>query len=182
MGETIKAFERRKRTRWFEKYAPDHLSGIDIGCGEDCLNATFRRWDLVDGDATHMAGVPDGVFHTVYCSHILEHLQNYGVALKNWWRILKPGGNLIILVPHRDLYERVPEPPSNWNSDHKWFWLPDSSDHPKTVNFRAALESELLPNGRIVSFEVLKEGWYSVPVNQHAPGEYSIEAIIRKVK
>lgn len=41
----------------------------------------------------------------VYASHILEHL-NYGSrspsvheALKEWWRILKPGGTLMVAVP-----------------------------------------------------------------------------------
>lgn len=181
VGETVKAEARRMREGWFEKYAPSHLSGIDLGCQYDPLNHTFRRWDEIfgDGDATYMEGVPDGVFHTVYASHLLEHIEDYKTALKNWWRILRPGGNLIVCVPHRDLYERKPQPPSNWNHQHKWFWLPDREEPPRCLNFRKELE-QAFPDGEIVSFTVLQEGWVPLPPQQHACGEFSIEGIVKK--
>ena len=111
-GETSKAAARRLREGWFTKFAPDWMSGIDIGCQEDFLNHTFRRWDyrFGDPDATYMDGVPDNVFHTVYASHLLEHLDDPVVALTNWYRITRPGGHLIVIVPHRDLYEKKKEP------------------------------------------------------------------------
>ena len=43
-GETSKAHNRRLEEGWFEKYAPPDRIGLDIGCGEDPLNKTFRRW------------------------------------------------------------------------------------------------------------------------------------------
>ena len=53
-GETSKAHDRRLKEGWFDKYAPPDRIGLDIGCGRDCLNKTFRRWDKIfgDGDAT----------------------------------------------------------------------------------------------------------------------------------
>ena len=125
MGETSKARERRLKEGWFDKYAPEGLSGIDLGCSDDPLNHTFRRWDIQfgDGDATIMEGIPDNTFQTVYASHLLEHVRYPSLAIKKWFDILKPGGHLIICVPHRDLYEKKRFPPSNWNHDHKCFWL-----------------------------------------------------------
>jgi SAM-dependent methyltransferase len=180
-GETEKAHERRTRQGWFEKYAPVYRSGIDIGCQYDPLNQSFRRWDRIfgDGDATRMEGIPDGIFHTVYASHILEHLPDYKSALKNWWRILRSGGHLIILVPHRDLYEKKLQPPSNWNMEHCWFWLPDADDPPQCLNFKLEL-TDTLPDAELVSFEILAEGYIELPANQHSVGEYSIEAILKK--
>lgn len=183
MAETSKARARRDREGWFDRYAPARLSGIDIGCQADFLNATFRRWDTIygDGDATLMEGVPDGVFQTVYASHLLEHLDDPRTALRNWWRILRPTGHLIVCVPHRDLYEKRTHLPSRWNGDHKTYWLPDFAapeDPPHTRGLRQAI-GEAIPDGEVVCVKVLDEG-YDPNGDGHAVGEYSIEAVVRK--
>lgn len=182
MGETSKARKRRDREQWDLLYAPFDLSGIDIGCSDDPLNHTFRRWDIAfgDGDATEMAGIPPNQFYTVYASHVLEHLHFPRRAIQRWYEILMPGGHLIICVPHRDLYERKRFLPSNWNHDHKSFWLPDDEDPPCTKCLRKEI-LEAVPNADIVSYRVLDEGYdYSLPKDHSAIGEFSIEAIVRK--
>ena len=40
-------------------------------------------------------------------------------ALRHWFRVLKPGGHLVCVVPDEDLYEQGVFP-STFNSDHKW--------------------------------------------------------------
>lgn len=180
-GETWKAKKRREREGWFEQYAPPDQPGIDIGCQEDELNEKFRKWDYIfgDGDATFMEGVEDNTYTTVYASHVLEHIADPVTAIQNWYRITKPGGHLIILVPHRDLYEKKTVLPSNWNPEHKWFFLPDRSDPPYTLGLNYLI-SLALPGANVVSFRVLDEGYVEYPPNVHALGEYSIEAIIKK--
>ena len=88
MGETSKSHKRRLKEGWFDKYAPSNKSGLDIGCGKDPLNDTFRRWDKIlgDGDATDLDGI-DGVFHTVYASHVLEHVRFPSRAVKRWYEV-----------------------------------------------------------------------------------------------
>jgi SAM-dependent methyltransferase len=182
-GETAKAFQRRVREQWFDTYAPETLPGIDIGCQHDPLNESFRRFDMIfgDGDASLMEGVPDQVFHTVYASHVLEHLVDPKVALRSWYRILRPGGHLIVIVPHRDLYEKRTVLPSQWNGDHKWFWLPDQSEPPHTLSLKQVLEEAGLEDSELVSVRVLDDGYdYSLPADVHAIGEFSIEAIVRR--
>lgn len=181
-GETHKAYERRLREGWFDQYAPADKPGIDIGCQYDCLNHTFRRWDIAfgDGDAELMDGVPDNTFHTVYASHILEHINNPKTALENWWRILKPDGHLIIMVPHRDLYEKRKTLPSQWNGEHKWFFLPEESEYPCTISIKD-LVNKVIPDGEIVNLTILNNGYnYLLPENAHPVGEFSIEIIVRK--
>ena len=179
-GETSKARDRRIRERFLERFAPEHLSGIDIGCGPDPLNQTFRRWGTADGDGTLMQGVLGGSFYTVYASHVLEHIQDPATALRNWYRILRPGGHLIVSVPHRDLYERRRELPSRWNCEHRWFYLPDHQEPPCTRSFRGTI-LEAIPHADIVYFEVQQDGWFPITDDsQHSSGEYSIEAVIRK--
>jgi SAM-dependent methyltransferase len=181
-GETSKAHARRLREGWYEKYAPEDKVGIDIGAAEDPLNQTFRRWDLIfgDSDATEMLGVKPESFYTVYASHILEHLQFPRKAIRRWYEILKPGGHLIICVPHRDLYEKKKFPPSKWNPDHKYFWLPETEEPPATKSLKKEI-LEAVPAANIVSLRVLDEAYnWELGPNEHAVGEYSIEAIIRK--
>jgi SAM-dependent methyltransferase len=183
-GETRKAHERRLREGWFGKYAPSDLSGIDIGCGIDPLNETFRRYDAIygDSDAAELIGVPPESFWTVYASHILEHIKNPQRAIARWYEVLKPGGHLIIVVPHRDLYERKRLLPSRWNTDHKWFWLPIVEERPCTKSLRNEVSAALTEQyWDMMDLRVLDEGYDpSVPPDAHAVGEFSIEIVIRK--
>jgi SAM-dependent methyltransferase len=178
MGETQKSYDRRMREGWFEKYI--HEPGIDLGCNVDPVHPNFRKWDQVfgDPDATYLAGVLDESYQTVYASHLLEHLDDPIAALKNWYRVLKKGGHLIVLVPHRDLYEQKKELPSNWAPEHKRYYLPTSNEPPCTANFQLTLW-QALPEGDMVLFRVLDENWQN-NLPGHPGGEYSIEAIIRK--
>lgn len=183
--ETAKSYNRRIKENWFEKYCPIHMSGIDIGSRHDPVSPTFRCWDkcLGDGDATYMEGVPDGLFQTVYASHILEHLENPWTALQNWWRLVRPGGHLIVVVPHRELYEKRLEPPSLWNGEHKWFFLPDNTDNHLTINFTDIIKHILINSkepGDIIHVRTLDENFHSDGPNVHSVGEYSIEAVVHK--
>lgn len=179
-GETWKAHQRRSTTGWFDKYAPPDKPGIDISPNGDPLNHTFRRWIYeIDGDATSMKGVPDDTFQTTYSSNVLEHLSFQKTALSNWYRITAPGGHLIVLVPDRDRYEKRNALPSRWNKEHKWFFLGDRDDPPYTFHFRALIK-EAIPEGQIVSYELLDEGFDYRGDNEHSFGEYCWEAIILK--
>jgi SAM-dependent methyltransferase len=40
-----------------------------------------------------------GVFDGIVCSHVLEHVEEDGKALRAFWRVLKPGGWAMLLVP-----------------------------------------------------------------------------------
>lgn len=131
-NECSKAIARRLRepnfaTRYFVG------DGIDIGSGSPHLgNVDFlgnykhlfplmtgcRSWDVEDGDAQTMAGVPDESFDFVHSAHCLEHMSRPWEALNNWWRILRAGGSMVVIVPDAYLYEHG-QWPSQFNGDHK---------------------------------------------------------------
>jgi predicted SAM-dependent methyltransferase len=143
MREQSKASSRRYRDGAFlTRYFVGH--GIDIGGKPDPLArlagqfprmSSCRTWDLEDGDAQAMDGVPDASFDFIHSSHCLEHLVDVDEALHHWARILKPKGYLIITVPDEDLYERG-QWPSRFNADHKWSFTihKPQSKMPKSLN------------------------------------------------
>ena len=126
MQETSKSIGRRLADPCFrEIYLVG--DGIDIGAGPDGLSkqlhhfpaiTSFKDWDIDDGDATHMDGVPQNTYDFVHSSHCLEHVGDACQALVNWVRITKPGGHIVVLVPDEDLYEQGVYP-STFNTDHK---------------------------------------------------------------
>jgi len=119
MNESTKCHSFRKKRGDFATYLRG--SGIDIGAGRDPLRVaegTVRAWDMADGDAQLLVGVPDNHYDFVYSSHCLEHMRHVPEALANWIRVLKPGGYLYIVVPDYILYEKLVWP-SRFNSDHK---------------------------------------------------------------
>ncbi len=44
---------------------------------------------------------PDGLFDFIYCSHVLEHIREDGQAMRELHRVLKPGGQALLMVPIR---------------------------------------------------------------------------------
>lgn len=53
------------------------------------------------GDIVRGLPVPDASCELVYCSHVLEHLalEDFRVALRNTFRILRPGGVFRLVLP-----------------------------------------------------------------------------------
>lgn len=102
-------------------------NGIDIGGGADSIAlyaSLFPRmgivtvYDWAQGDAQYLRNVQDGSFDFVYSAHCLEHMVDPHIALRNWLRVVRPGGHLVITVPDEDMYEQGVWP-STFNHDHK---------------------------------------------------------------
>src|SRR5687767_653276 len=118
-GETAKAHARREREKFFELYCSGR--GLDIGHGGDPVIEDCLGWESEDGDAQYLKGIPKDSLDFVYSSHTLEHMVDPETAVRSWWSVLRPGGHLLLYIPHRDLYEKKSTLPSRWNSDHKHF-------------------------------------------------------------
>lgn len=192
MHELSKSIQRRLHdsnfvTRYFSG------EGVDIGAGPDPLThyielfplvTAVRAWDLADGDAELMASCPDNQFDFVHSSHCLEHMRNPDIALKNWFRILKPGGHLIVIVPDEDMYEQGVFP-STFNTDHKWtftvFKTASWSNRSRNV---VELIKALGESVDLIKLEQLINSYrFKLPrfdQTQTAIGESAIEFVVRK--
>jgi SAM-dependent methyltransferase len=127
MKECSKSIQRRLAdSNFLRRYFVGE--GLDIGGKPDPLSLykeffplmdNVSTWDLEDGDAQFLNGVADSSFHFVHSSHCLEHLVDPAEGLRNWFRVIREGGYLVITVPDEDLYEQGVFP-STFNHDHKW--------------------------------------------------------------
>ncbi|MEW6500661.1 MAG: methyltransferase domain-containing protein [Thermodesulfobacteriota bacterium] len=194
MWEQSKAAKRRLAMGAFHtRYFVGH--GIDVGGKPDPLGQyagifarmlSARTWDLEDGDAQYMAGVPDNHFDFLHASHCLEHMVDVGVALANWIRIVRPGGFLIITVPDEDLYE-MGVWPSRFNPDHKWTFtvMKETTWSPRSINVLDLLR-QAAGQVEVEKIELLRDfyrdAWVAEQIDQtRTPvAECSIEIILRK--
>ncbi len=177
-GETSKAKKRREREGFFEKYC--NGNGLDIGFGGDIIYHNAQGFDWEHGDAQYLREIEDEAFDYVYSSHTLEHMNDPKIALKNWFRVVKPGGYLILYIPHRDLYEKTNSLPSRFNPDHKSMWLPEYGDGKDTFGLKETLE-EVIDGFEIIYIKVCSEGYVNPDNSLQSSGEYSIEAVIKKL-
>jgi SAM-dependent methyltransferase len=167
--------------------------GLDIGGKPDPLAlylelfpraTSVRTWDWEDGDAQLLATEGDATYDFVHSSHCLEHLADPRAGLANWFRVLRPGGHLVVTVPDEDLYEQGVFP-STYNRDHKHtftLWKPVSWSA-ASVNLLELLPS-LGPAADIVKVELLHAGYrFALPRYDQTlspVAESAIEFIVRK--
>ncbi len=192
MKECSKSIPRRMRDPRFGRcYFVGR--GIDIGGRPDPLSLyvelfplleSVRVWDLEDGDALEMKGVPDDSLDFVHSSHCLEHLTDPAAALRRWLEIVKPGGHLVVTVPDEDLYEQG-RFPSTWNRDHKWTFTvwKQASWSDRSVNVIDLLRS-LDQTAAVERVELLSDSYrFELPRYDQTltpVAECGIEFIVRK--
>jgi glycosyltransferase involved in cell wall biosynthesis/SAM-dependent methyltransferase len=118
---------------------------------------------------------PDGSQDAVFSSHCLEHVDDCRTAIREWFRVLRTGGYLVLMVPHKYLYERRLTPPSRWNLDHRRFFTP------ATLLMR--IEHALTPNTYRIRHLIDNDvGYgYTIPVQNHPGGSHEIELVLEKI-
>lgn len=177
--ETAKANRRRDYEGFYHKYC--HGKGLDIGYrgsmqdADPIHNAYGIEFDTPGYDGKNLPFLNESQ-DFVYNSHCLEHISDYKQVIKEWFRVIKTNGFLIITVPHQFLYEKKLNLPSRYNEDHKRFYTPAS--------LLKEVEESLEPNTyRIEYLKDCDEGFdYSIPPEQHSNGEYQIELVIKKIQ
>ena len=127
----------------------------------------------------------DGSVDAVHASHVLEHVGSVDESgwghsannhLREWFRVLRIGGHLVLMVPHAYLYERrLTVPPSRWSPEHVRAYTPASL----LVEVEGALE----PNSyRVRSLRDRDAGYgYAVPSTTHPIGQFEVELVLQRI-
>lgn len=192
MKECSKSIARRLAdSRFVRRYFKGR--GVDIGGAPDPLALyveffplieSVKTWDLDDGDAQFMEGVPDDSFDFVFSSHCLEHLHDPLQGLRNWVRVTKPDGYVVVALPEEDLYEQGVFP-STFNRDHKntFTMHKETSWSQRSINVISMLQ-QLGPDAAVEKIELLDETYrYGLPRYDQTMtpvGESGIEIVLRK--
>lgn len=76
---------------------PENIIGVDTDpqAIEICKE---RGFDAIHADLNEKLDFPNNYFSAIHASHILEHLEKPLFTLKEFYRVLKPGGKLILFV------------------------------------------------------------------------------------
>ena len=182
--------DARFATRYFRG------DGIDVGGGIDSI-ALYQElfpgirncfvYDQQHGDAQLLANVRDASFDFLYSSHCLEHLRDPVEALRNWLRVVKPGGHLVVEVPDEDLYEQG-HWPSRFNGDHKltFTMAKERSWSPVSVNVLDLLR-RFAGEAQVLSAQLLDQGFRyglagrNFDQTRTPSAECGIEFVLRKL-
>jgi predicted SAM-dependent methyltransferase len=107
--------------------------GVDVGYGGDPITPQAITVDLplpytnvgnhplnLGGDARDLYWFKDGVLDFVFSSHLLEDFEDTEAVLREWLRVLKPGGHLILFCPVEQVYrEHCAKTGQSYNLAHK---------------------------------------------------------------
>lgn len=125
---------------WLAAYA-DQVHGSDYNllrlrrARERCPRATLFLADLLDYPAR------DGAFDVIFFNHVIEHIRDDVAALKSVYRLLAPGGLLVLGTPNEGswwwqiAYRR--DPASLASTDHVHFYTADTiAERMRAAGFR----------------------------------------------
>ena len=87
--------------------------GLDLGCGGEKIVPSAIGIDVRPGaanlppmDFSDLRIFSSNVFNYVYSSHALEDVYYKETVLREWWRVLKPNGHLVLVWPDWEAYAR----------------------------------------------------------------------------
>jgi predicted SAM-dependent methyltransferase len=102
-------------------------NGLDIGHGGDKIVPSAIGIDItimytkVGDDVSQLKGTAsdlywfnDNVLDYVYSSHLLEDFEDTEGILREWCRVIKPKGKLILLLPDQQIYQKF-----SYNGHHR---------------------------------------------------------------
>jgi len=139
--------------------------GLDLGCGNVKIKTDAIGVDLyspvaeMHRDARDLSCYKDGYFDYVYSSHLLEEFESTEYALREWLRVLKDDGYLVLYQPDEEYYYKLGDPRCNRAHKKHFTW----------EGLWAILEN-------IGGVELVHKGRYNPEVHK----EWSFELVVRK--
>lgn len=102
--------------------------GLDIGCGVTKIKSDSIGIDLVSpladmkSDGRILSDFPDEHFDYIFSSHMLEEIDDTEAILKEWLRVLKKDGYIVLYQADRDYYYPLGHELCNKRHKHHFIW------------------------------------------------------------
>lgn len=138
-------------------------------------NPLYETADLLQQGVTHRVDItrvplPDGSYDVVMANHVLEHIPDDAAAMRELFRLLKPGGVALLTVPvnpsRQETYENpaVTTPAERWAHfsahDHVRYYGLDFADRLQAAGF--VVETFRMGPQDEVRFSLLRTEWIYV--------------------
>jgi len=117
------------KIRW-EVIGYCHGEGLDLGCGPWKVFSHALGIDRggkhagnIEGSITDLSKFADNAFDYVFSSHALEDIADTEATLSEWMRVIRPGGHLVLYLPHKAHYPNLGH--KDGNPAHKHDFEPE---------------------------------------------------------
>jgi SAM-dependent methyltransferase len=165
----------------------EHCRGLalDAGSGRGTwrkiILATAEAYESIDmaprgnshptwtGDVSDMPDVPTARYQTVVCHQVLEHVRFPGRAATEFFRVIAPGGTLIVSVPHLSRRHELPHDYQRFTQEGLHALLSDAGFERVDVRHHGGLfsfihhQTSFLVPGMLLGIPLL--GWLAFLVN-----------------
>ncbi len=137
-------------------------------------NKLYETADLMQAGVSHRVDItdtklPDAAYDVVMANHVLEHIPDDRAAMRELFRLLKPGGIALLTVPinpTRPTYENpsVTSPSERWAHfsahDHLRYYGPDFADRLAEAGFQ--VETFRVSPEEEVRYGLLRDEWLTI--------------------
>lgn len=137
-------------------------------------NALYETADLMQAGVNHQVDItdtklPDASYDVVMANHVLEHIPDDRGAMRELFRLLKPGGFALLTVPinaTRATYENpsITAAPQRWAHfsahDHVRYYGLDFADRLTEAGFQ--VETFRMPPEDEVKYGLLRDEWLTI--------------------
>jgi predicted SAM-dependent methyltransferase len=102
--------------------------GLDLGCGNSKIRTDAIGVDLyspmadMNFDAQLLKQYSDEFFDYIFSSHLIEEIEDTESTLREWLRVIKKDGNLVLYQADKDLYFPIGNPNCNPRHKHHFSW------------------------------------------------------------
>jgi predicted SAM-dependent methyltransferase len=102
--------------------------GLDLGCGGTKIRTDAIGIDLyspvadMNCDAQLLEQYPNEFFDYVFSSHLLEEIADTESTLREWLRVIKKKGYLVLYQADKDIYYPLGHPQCNRMHKHHFSW------------------------------------------------------------